>query len=258
MRYIQPPFVYSFSILGEGCGLIAPKAAGVLGNVILWMSQKGFFKSDGNGVSPLPCAVWDKVFTDLDLDNLDKCFAAPDSPFNEMFFFYSSISGGTGEIDKYVKINMIEGEWDYGDLERTAWIDTNIFGMPIAVSGDKYLQQHETGYNDDDAPILASARSGYIDIAEGRDFPFFDQIIPDMKWFGDDPSTQQVTFTLYSRRYPGGPESTIGPYTVTPSTQYISTRGRGRQVAFQVDSTTANMSWRFGAPRLRIAPSGRN
>lgn len=258
MTYTGLPFIYGFVIVGANCGLIAPKAMAQLGNSIFWMSLKGFFQYSGQGVVPLPCTVWDKVFQNLDTANLDKCFAGADSSFNEVFFFYPSLSGGTGEIDSYVKYNMTVGPeagWDYGSLIRTAWIDINAFGEPIGVDGNKILQQHEMGYDNNGAAMTGVfAESGYVDIAQGTEFIYVDQIIPDIMFLGTD---QQVSFTVYGTDYPGGTVRTYGPYSVTSSTKFLTTNIRARQLAFKIQSDVDNVWWRFGAVRYRGAPAGR-
>lgn len=255
MTYTGLPFIYSFVIVGANCGLIAPKAQAQLGNAIFWMSLKGFFTYAGGGVTPLPCTVWDQVFSNLDTNNLDKCFAGSDSSFNEVFFFFPSLSGGTGEIDTYAKFNMQSGEWDYGSLVRTAWIDVNAFGEPIGPDGNKIMQQHEMG-NDNNGTAMTGvfAESGFVDIAQGTEFIYVRQIIPDVQMTG---TNQQVTFTIYGTDYPGATVRTYGPYAVTPTTSFITTNIRARQLAFKIQSDADSVWWRLGAVRYQGAPSGR-
>lgn len=92
MSYIGTPLIYGFTILGSGCGLIAPKALGVLGRNTYWMSRNGFWKVGDSGVQPLPCPLWDTVFRDLDEANINACFAAPNSSANEIAFWYPSLT----------------------------------------------------------------------------------------------------------------------------------------------------------------------
>lgn len=251
------PYVYSFNMIGQGCGLIANNAACSLGAETFWMSKKGFFRLSGGAVQPIPCPVWDTVFLDnggIDTANQDKVVAAANTPFNEVAWFYPH-SDGDGEINAYIRLNITNGLWDYGRLVRTGWIDQNIFGMPLAIDADGYVQQHEIGYNDNDQAMAdVSATSGYADLAEGLIFIFIDQIIPDFKWEGDDPS---VEFTVYVTNFPGETPREYGPYTITPTTTYISLRARGRQIAFKIESSSYGTFWRLGAIRYRGAPAGR-
>lgn len=256
MQYVGPPFVYSFNIVQSGCGLIAPRAATVLYGTTYWRSQKQFFQFGTGGVNVLPCAVWDQVFSDLDPNSMDLIFAGSNAAFNEVWFYYASLSGGTGEIDSYVKFNVVSQAWDYGKLGRTAWIDQSVFGLPIGADLSSVLQQHETGYdNNGSAMTGVFAESGFIDLGEGTDIIFVDQLIPDFKWFG---TGGYVTIKIYAQSYPGGLVNTYGPYQVNSSTRYLSLRNRARQIAFRVEwGEATGFSARMGANRLRTVAAGR-
>jgi hypothetical protein len=257
MQYIQPPFIYSFTVVGSGCGLIAPKAMATLGRNTFFTSIKGFFVFGDSGVAPLTCPVWDKVFKDLDLDNVNKCFMAANSLFNEVSLFFPSISGGTGEIDSYVKLNVLEGTWDYGDMVRYSWIDESVFGAPMGVDGNNLIQQHETSLNANGSAMLGvSAETGYADVAQGTMFMFIDQIIPDFLWTGSE-SDPSISITIYATNYPGDDPVAYGPFTVTPGTEYIPVRIRARQLAFKIDCDGIDVFWRLAAVRYRGAPAGR-
>lgn len=255
MQYIQQPFIYGFNIIGTGCGLLSPKGFTILAGVVYWLSLKGIFAYDiGGSVRPVLCTVWDKLFQDLDVQNADKAFAASNSLFNEAMYFYPSLSGGTSEIDSYVKHNVFENLWDYGNLVRTAWIDESVFGNPIAADANGILQQHELGDDDDGSAMDSYAQSGYVDIANGEMFIMINWMIPDFLLRGDSPT---VTITLYAIDFPGDTPRTYGPFTVTSTTQYINVRARARQMAIRIENDTLGTYWRIGAIRYRGAPAGR-
>lgn len=256
MQYVGSPFIYSFNILGTGCGLIAPRACTTIHNTTYWMSQKQFFMMGQGGVAPIPCPVWDVVFNDLDAANITKCFAGSNSAFNEVWFFYPSSSGATGECDSYVKLNVSNNMWDYGRLDRTAWIDQTVFGPPISTDSLQLVQQQEEGYDANGVAMDGVyAQSGYIDLGDGADMIFIDQIIPDFKWFGTDGS---VKLTIFATSYPGQAPIMLGPFTVTPTTKFISLRLRARQLSFKIEWAAARgFSARLGAMRYRGAPDGR-
>lgn len=253
MRYVSTPFVYGFDAIGTGCGLIAPKAAACLGRNTYWMSSRGFFSFGDSGVQPIICPVWDKIFSEIDVNNITKCFAAANSPFHEVGFFYPS-TNGNGEIDSYVKLNTVTQSWDYGSLVRTAWIDESIIGLPVGIDGEKYIQQHEISDDADGSAMLdVFAETGYIDIADGTEYTFVDMIIPDFRWRGQSTSVQM---TLYSTDFPGSNVDSHGPYIITPETPFISVRLRARQVALKIESDSLGW-WRLGAIRVRTSSSGR-
>lgn len=263
VTYIGFPLVFGFFEVGSNCGLIAQKAATVLGSIPYWMSDHGFFQLTQAGAEQIPCSVWDIVFLNLDMANQDKCVAGANYHYNEVWWFYPSINGGSGEIDSYVKYNLAEKEWDYGPatpeqanaMARTAWTDQNRPGPPVSADLAGLLQQQDTGLTANGSPIAGiMARSGYLDIAEGEMYPYADQYIPDFIWEGDDPA---VYVTLYFRRWPGDTPSFQGPFLVTPTTEYISFRVRGREVAEEITIANSGTWVRRGVPRLRWQPDGR-
>jgi hypothetical protein len=258
MDYIGPPLVYGFNKIAGNCGLIAKHAVAQLSGNVYWMGKSNFFAMTGNGVSPIPCSVWDYCFQNLDTANQTKCVAASNTPFNEVLFFFPSASGGTGEPDRYVKLNTIENAWDYGILARTAWIDESVLGQPIAASPSGLIFSQETGQDADGAAISASFTSGYWVISEGEEFAFVDWIIPDFK-YGKiaTPTGANIQVTLYATDYPGQTPRTYGPYNVTSSTEAITTRLRGRQMAIKVSTDDIGSFWRLGAVRFRYAVDGR-
>lgn len=258
MQYLGFPLVFGFNKLSSGCGLIGQHAVGVQRGVVYWMSQGSFFALSGGGVQELPCPVWDVVFQDLDTANVDKIVCAINSQFGEVAFYYPSLSGGTGEPDKYVKFNTSEGYvWDYGVLNRSAWIDQSVLGQSIGASPQGLIYQHETSPDADGQPINAWFETGYFTLMEGQSFAFMDWIWPDMKWGlynGAQGASVQVTITALA--YPNDVPVVYGPFTMTAATAYINTRLRGRLLKIKISSNDLGSFWRLGNIRYRIAPDG--
>lgn len=258
MQYVQPPYVYSFQKIASGCGLVSQHAAAVLGGVIYWMSQGQFFRMADAGAEPIPCSVWDAVFQNIDPDNIWKVRAAPNSLFNEIGWFYPSLSSPDGENDSYVKFNTVEGTWDYGALDRTAWIDQSVLGPPIGAGTNTVIYQHETSPDADGAPLVASFKTGDFLLEEGGAFPYIDWVLPDFR-YGNFGAAQdaELQVTLYGRNYPNSAVETKGPYVVSTARNYINTRLRKRQVALGVSSSDLGSFWRLGNVRFRAAADGR-
>ncbi len=263
INYIGNPQTGTFgqTKISSSCGAIGSHCVGQLGNTVFWMGRSNFFAFSGGGVTPMPCSVWDAVFQDLDVENAWKVRAAPNTPFNEMWWFYPTISGGSGENDAYVKVNIQDGSWDYGpinSLSRSAWIDQSVLGMPIGASPQGVIYQHETTNNADGQPLLWSFRTGFWQIAEGEDIALVDMIIPDFRygtWPQNTGATVQLTFHV--TMYPGGTVTTYGPYSATSATKFIATRIRGRQMALEASGSDLNSFVRLGRVRTRFSPSGR-
>ena len=258
MDFIGYPLVFNFNKIGNNCGLIARAAVAELGGMVFWMSPANFYSLSGSGAQPLRCPVWDAVFQDLDRSNLSKIAAWSNSDGNEIWWFFPSISGGTGENDKFVKYNIVEQAWDYGSLSRTACLDRSVLGGPLAAGSDQYIYQHETGYDAAGSAISPSFTTGYFALADGEQIVFVDWFLPDMRFgpYNGTPSAS-VQFSFNTIMYTGDTPVTYGPYTVTSSTEYIPLRFRARFISITVSSSDLGSFWRFGRPRFRLAIDGR-
>lgn len=257
VQYVGPPLVYGFQMIGSGCGLVSPKARCVQGRNTYWMGKRGFFVFGDNGVIPLPCAVRDVIFNDLDESQVNKIHAGSNSSTNEIMWFYPTQSGGTGEIDAYVKYNTVQQCWDYGRLCRTSWYDESVWGTAIGADANFRIQQHEMGYNDDGAPMAgAFAETGYSRLGEGEQVMFMRSLMPDMKFLGDGDGS--VTVSVYTRVTPNGETNMVGPFAATDETTRLTVRARARLVALRIEwAPVLDYNARLGAPLADMAPSGR-
>jgi hypothetical protein len=266
MQYIGPPYVYAFNEIGTGCGLIARKACASVNGIYYWMGPAQFYSLSSNGVQPVPCAVWDVVFQNLNtgIDSAtgvaytQRIRVAVNSRFGEVQWFYPS-ANGTGEVDSYVKYNVYLNVWDYGTLGRSAWIDQSVLGPPIGADPvSLMLYQHETSNDAAGTAMNSSFQSGYFAIAEGDQKSFIDWIWPDFKWGQfSEAQTANVQISFLCVDYPGQTPTVYGPYTVTQATEYFYTRLRARLVAVQILSSDLGSFWRIGNVRYRFAPDGK-
>ena len=249
---------FSFGKIGGDCGLIAKHARTVLGANVYWMNQSNFFTLGAGGPQPMPCTVWDSVFQDLDTANANKCWAWPNSPFNEVWFFYPSKSGGGGECDSYAKYNIIENAWDNGKLGRSCGIGQSVLGSPISATSAGLVYTHENGYDADGAPLSWSFTTGYFYLAEGEDYVTVDRLYPDMKWgtFAG-AATAIVNLTVKVTNYSGDAPRVFGPFAVTMNTEFVPFRARGRQMAITISGSDIGSFARLGHVRYRYASDGR-
>jgi len=268
MQYIGYPDVYGFNEIGTGCGLISRKACASMNGVVYWMSQSQFFRLAGSGPEPIPCPVWDVIFQDLDTDNLDKIRIAPNSRFGEISWFYPTVGNG-GEISHYVKYNIYLNSWDFGTLQRTAWINQSVLGPPIGAGllpggADPFIVQHETSTNavnagNESVAMNSYFQTGYFQLQDGDLLTFIDQWWPDAKWgyYGSQDQGAELLLTFYVTQYAGDTPIAYGPFTLTEATQYVTPRLRGRLVSMKIESNDINTFWRIGNMRYRWQPDGK-
>lgn len=251
MQYQGLPFVYGFNKVATNCGLIAQRAVATMGSRLYWMSGKGFFESTGSGAQQLDCSVWDFVFKDLDQLQTDKIFAASNTLFNEVFWFFPSASG-SGEVDSYVKFNTLERVWDKGTLPRTAWVDKSVFGAPIAADENALLQQHETGETADGAMLESWVQSGDVALTQGQTLITIDRVLADMRLSVGGA----VDVTISALNYPNVTAWTKGPYEVDETSTFFRPRIKGRRANFKIEAKTLATFWRLGRMQYEWSLAG--
>ena len=260
MQFVGPPFTFAVNLINEGTGLVAPKAAVTAPSAVFFMSYNNFYFYNGS-VNTLPCSVHNYVFNDINLTQSFKIHAFTIKDKNEVGWFYCSANSET--IDRYVIYNYSEQLWFYGQLTRTAWLDSGIENFPRA-AGNSYLYQQELGFDDDGSPMTGVfIESSDFDLGDGEQFAFARRIIPDFK-FIENQNNCSVNIVVKTRNFPGDSLSTNSTSEITSSTQQSFIRARARQMALRVESNddatdngNLGIGWRLGATRIDIKADGK-
>ena len=254
MRFVGPPFTFSFTLLAGNVSIVGPNAITTVGDRVFWMDRENFYAYTGK-LQVIPCTVLRYVFDDINLQQSFKFFAASNRMFDEVFWFY--VSGDSTEIDRYVKYNYTENTWDIGTMVRTAWVDYGIHDNPRAagsLNGTQYIYTHETGQNDDGTPMTSFIESADFDLGDGNEFMFVNRLIPDVSLNNSDASVQYI---IKTRNFPGQSLTTNSTNTVTSTTEQSFLRVRTRQAVVRVESNTTDVAWTLGNLRLDIRKDGR-
>lgn len=266
MQFLGPPFTFGINEISTNITIAGPLSAIAVEDNVFWMGAEEFYVY-GGAVQRLPCSVRDYVFTDINVDQLEKVTAATNTAFSEVTWFYPSSS--SNENDRYVTYNYDQKIWYYGNLSRTCWLDRGVNSDPIAAATDHYLYFHEVGF-DDGSTSPASGISAYIessqmDLGEGEQFVFMRRMIPDMTFRNSTNPEPSATMTLKVRNFPGGnylssDASTVSKTASVPIEQFtdqVFVRLRGRSFAFRIESDDIGTGWRLGSPRVDVRPDGR-
>jgi hypothetical protein len=286
MRFVGPPFTFSFQQVGTNCGLIGQNAAVEVDGTAYWMSENGFFRYTGK-LESLPCLVEDHVYDDINTIPKQHINAGLNNLFGEVMWFYPN--SGSSVVNRMVCYNYLDSSperpvWTVGTLARSAWQDSAVFGKPHAteydtssngtsgsstfvqgnVDGVSYYYEHETGLDQiregATTSITASIESGDFDIGtqglagDGEFMMKIRRVIPDFL-----AQTGDARITLNLRDFPNdtSASSTLGPFTVTSGTQKIDTRARARSISLKVDNTSTSQFWKLGTFRIDYQPDGR-
>jgi hypothetical protein len=286
MRFVGPPFTFSFQQVGTNCGLIGQNAAVEVDGTVYWMSENGFFRYTGK-LESLPCLVEDHVYDDINTTPKQHINAGLNNLFGEVMWFYPN--SGSGTVNRVVTYNYLDSSpqrpvWTTGTLARTAWRDSAVFGKPHATEYDEdgttattdtnYIfgnsdgtstyYEHETGLNQvkegATTAIAANIESGDFDIGQqglagdGEFMMKIRRVIPDFL-----TQTGDAVVTLNLRDFPNDTQasSTLGPFTITSGTQKIDTRARARSISLKIANTSTSQFWKLGTFRIDYQPDGR-
>jgi len=257
MRFVGGAFIFELSLISTDVSMISPNAAIDVGGQVYFMDEGGFYVYNGS-VQTLPCSVKNHVFSNLNKSQAYKVFAAENSAYSEVTWFYPVGTGNT-EITNYVTYDYAENLWSIGTLERGAWNDYGTGTAPLAASvitssNANYLYEHETGHDDDGSAMTAYIESGDLEINDGESFMFVNRIIPDFTFSGADP---EVNLTLKGRNYPLQSTTTLSSATVNQSTTESHVRARARHPVLRIESSGTGYGWRLGTLRFQIRQDGR-
>ena len=290
MRFVGQPFTFAYEQVGTNCGLIGKNAAVEVDGAAYWMSDNGFFRFTGK-LESMDCFVEDYVYDDLNTTSNQFIYCGINNLFGEVMWFYPTSASNV--VDRCVVYSYLDSTsnrpiW-YTNASsvfpRSTWIDSAIFGLPHATyydastdasfdvtgntDGTTIYYEHETGVNQIKggvtSAIAANILSGDFDITqdqrEGITFRGDGEHIMRVSRFLPDFITQagNTIVELDLRNFPNqtAASSSLGPFTITSSTNYQSCRARGRSVAVKISNTAVDSNWKMGTFRLDVHAGGR-
>ena len=274
MQYLGAPFVWSSQLMADNISIIGPNAVVVASGVSYWMGVDKFYKYDGN-TQTLRCDLRQYIFNDFNYGQRYQVVAGTNEGFNEVWWFYCSEDSFTN--NRYVIYNYLEDTWYYGNMGRTAWLDSGLNQYPIAATYANNLVYHENGVDDGTygvnalLPIETTITSSEFDIGDGHNFAFVTRILPDVTFRGSTTDNPSLTMELlpltnsgsgYNNPVSvgGNPSAGVVRSAVVPIEKFtgqVYIRIRGRQMAMRITSNALGVQWQLGSPRIDIRQDGR-
>lgn len=266
LQYTGTTDVFALQELADNISIIGPRAVATANNVTYWMGQDKFYVYNGQ-VQTLPTTLRQYVYEDLNFNQVDQIVAGTNEGFTEIWWFYPSRTSNWN--NRYVIYNHLENAWYYGNMVRTAWLDTALRGNPIAAStledaSTGHLYEHEIGVNDDTLPMDSFIQSADFDLGDGEQFMLTRRILPDVNFTNSTATAPEVTMTIRPKRFSGTPytnDATDSQRVIETSvdayTGQVFVRARGRQMAFKVSSEDLGVQWQLGSVRLDVRQDGK-
>ena len=271
-QYVGTPGVWGSNIIGDNISIMSQNSAILAAGVTYWMGIDKFYKYSGT-VTTLRCDLREYIFANINQAQSQQIFSGTVEGFNEVWWFYCS--GTSTTIDSYVVYNYQDDIWYYGQMARTAWVDSTTLTYPVSASYANTLVYQENGL-DDNISGTANAMDSYIQSSEfdlqfGSKFAFVNRILPDVTFRKSTASSPQVTMTLIPMQNSGSgynsPQATGGSNVATitrtataPIEQFtgqVFIRLRGRQLIFQIEGNQLGLQWQLGTPRIEIKSDGK-
>ena len=276
LQYAGPPAVWNSQLLGDNVSIVGQNGVAQAATVVYWMGTDKFYKYDGR-VQTLRCDLRQYIYGDINLAQSEQFFASTNEGFNEVWWFYCSANSTT--IDRYVVFNYFEnngeGVWYYGNLARTAWLDSGLINYPIAATYSNNIVNHEYGVDDNmtdtTAAIYSKISSSEFDIDDGDRFGFVWRMLPDITFRGSTTDSPTGTMTLIPMQNSGSgyndpisqggnSDASVTRTATVPIEQFtgqVYVRVRGRQMIMQFENEQIGSTWQLGSPRIDIKPDGR-
>lgn len=247
----DPTTVFSIQLLGTGCGAIGRHAVAEHNGIAFWWSNSGNpYIFQGAIPQVIECRLRRDVSDNIAPSQEEKMYAGINGEFSEVWFFYPDARDGN-ECSRYAAYNWIENHWTCGTFDRSTWVGAGIFLNPIGLGTDGYIYYHESGSSANGGALTASITSGDFDIQDGENILTIRSIVPDF-----EEQRGAVRIALETKLYPNGPRIQAGTYTATATTQRLNMRRLGRQARLRLESSTVPSSWRMGALRMDVTPTG--
>ena len=271
LQYVGAPEGWGAKLVGENISVASQKSVALASGVAYWMGSDKFYKYDGR-TQTLRCDLRQYIFSDINQSQMEQVVCGTNEGFNEVWWFYCSRDSIT--LDRYAVYNYLEDIWYYGNMGRTAWLDSGLQNNPIAATYANNLVSHEVG-NDDNVtgtplPMESYITSAEFDLDDGHKFSFVWRMLPDVTFRGSNAANPAIEMSLLPLKNSGsgyttpasvgGTNSASVVRTVTiPVEQFtgqVYTRIRARQMSMRISSNSLGVSWQLGAPRLDIRPDG--
>ena len=271
LQYLGAPEGWGATLVGENISIAGQKSVSLASGITYWMGIDKFYKYDGR-TQTLRCDLRQYIFSDINTAQLEQVVCGTNEGFNEVWWFYCSRDSVV--LDRYAIYNYLEDIWYYGNMGRTAWLDSGLQAGPIAATYVNNLVNHEVG-NDDNLNGTPVAMESFItsaefDLDDGHKFSFVWRMLPDVTFRGSEAANPSIVMSLLPLKNSGSgytnPASVglTNTATVTrtvdlPVEQFtgqVYTRIRARQMAMRISSTGLGVAWQLGAPRLDLRPDG--
>lgn len=246
--------VFAFKPIGSGSGIIGRNAAVEHNGIAFWLSPAGFYIFQGAVPQKIDDTLGQDVLRNLAPLQHEKIYAGVNPAFPEVYFIYPDMRDGM-ECSRIVRYNYIEQHWSVDRFDRSCMVSQGVFPNLIMFGNSGLIFEHEVGQTANGNAIVGFIETSYFDVEDGQNLMNIMRIVPDFL-----NQAGPVSFTIYGRPFPNGPEWKAGPYLYGAgqpgAKQKLDMRRSARQMKIRMDFASSPAAWRLGALRIDAQKSG--
>lgn len=236
-QYIGLPLIWNIKLLEPNIGIISPMARCSANGTAYWMDTNNFYMWAGGNVMTIPAntqeqsTILNYVYGNINRGQQWKCFSWFNEQFLEVWFHYPSAS--SNECDRLARYHIVDQTWVPDTFDRVCAEYPNLpLDYPRLISSGGVVYQHEQGNDADGSAMswnLTSNLRGGSNIMQ-RELGLPPKEISVLSGFiPDSIQTGNINVEIQAKRFPQSASNTYDiNYTVTPTTEFISTEIGGR------------------------------
>lgn len=131
LQFLGTTDVFGIQELADNISILSPRAVAVVNNTAYWLGHDKFYAYSGR-VETLPCTLRNHIFQNLNYNQADQIVCGTNEGWNEIWWFYPTADSNVNNA--YIVYNHLEKIWYYGNIHRTAWLDSSLREYPQAVT----------------------------------------------------------------------------------------------------------------------------
>ena len=295
MQFVGTPFIFSFRQLSPTVGALSKNCVAEFEDKHFIFGNGDMYVSDGRQVkSILPHKMRDYVFGNINGDEYEKCFVAPDYGATEMWACYVTSGNADAQCDKALVWNWVNNTFTERDLPNLGFIGYGTLSDPATTASwsaatttwttesknwndvtsssftskegkslvmvsptDTKLYRHNTGNKNNTANMTSYIeRTGLTMDAQGQ--PNQSMVKHVTSVWPKMSVSEDTTVNVYVGSSMSSEESISweGPYTFNPDEQSkVPVRVSGKYIGVKFEST-GDQTWRLDGYSLDVSNAG--
>lgn len=254
----DPAQTYRFDKVVQGHCPLSPRSVQVANGVAYWFDNALNFWAWSPGSMPVQIhcpmtADINIVFESVSIWE-HTSFLSYNPRFDELWFFYANPPDSPAAYIAYsISESAQQGRpiWFKGALSRTCIL----FDDRLTVTGIAANSSQQVFTVEARGTCIASAyiQSADVYLEKGRRRAMVKSLKPDFELLSANAIA--INFTIFTKQYPQGSATTLGPYAITSATTKKDFRASGMMASFKIASTDTD-GWRLGKPTLDCVTLG--